>query len=69
MYTEDGHPVLSLIGQVYSQIAARKYYQSALAGLHYQMSIGSKLAVLHLSLLIYCLTCLFMLLITTEGLV
>jgi secreted Zn-dependent insulinase-like peptidase len=41
---EDGHPVLSLMSQVFSQVSARKYYQPAVAGLSYSLNIGSRYA-------------------------
>lgn len=39
---DDGHPVLSLVSQVFSQVTARKYYQPAVAGLSYSLSIGPR---------------------------
>jgi hypothetical protein len=38
----DGHPVLSLMSSVFSQVTARKYYQPATAGLGYSLSIGTR---------------------------
>ncbi len=38
----DGHPALSLLGSVFAQIAARRYYQSAISGLNYQLGFTSR---------------------------
>lgn len=38
----DGHPVLSLVTQVFSQVTARKYYQSAEAGLDFSFGLGPR---------------------------
>ncbi|KAJ1437208.1 Metalloenzyme, LuxS/M16 peptidase-like protein [Ochromonadaceae sp. CCMP2298] len=38
----DGHPVLSLISQVFSQVVARRYYQASQAGLSYSFSLGPR---------------------------
>ena len=45
----DGHPVLSLMSSVFSQVTARKYYQPATAGLGYSLSIGTRLVKSSLS--------------------
>lgn len=42
MRSEDGHPVLSLMAQVFSQVTTRKYYQPAVAGLSYSFSLGPR---------------------------
>mmetsp|Transcript_1554 Transcript_1554/g.2638 ORF Transcript_1554/g.2638 Transcript_1554/m.2638 type:complete len:577 (+) Transcript_1554:563-2293(+) len=39
---QDGHPVLSLISQVFSQVTARKYFPAAQAGLSYSFGLGPR---------------------------
>ena len=41
-FPADGHPVLSLISLVFSQVSARKYSQPAVAGLSYSLNLGTR---------------------------